>query len=303
MTSREKGFLLLTSRLGDPSRKTLTTPQLRNLAGRARDLDMKDPNRSMTPSDLVKLGYAPEMAQRILDLLSDKELLEYYLHRGARQNCQVLTRVSRGYPAQVRAKLGLESPGCLWAKGDLSLLERPSVSAVGSRDLGHANREFAHEVGVQAARQGYVLVSGNARGADTESQEACLAAGGCVISVVADRLEKQPERERVLYLSEDSFDDGFSAQRAISRNRVIHALSGKTFVSQCAEDIGGTWDGTVKNLKAGWSSVYCFCDGSPASRRLQDMGAVPIEKGQLADFSRLQESQHLFTINTMEETP
>lgn len=291
MTSREKGFLLLTSHLGDPFRKPLTVVQLRNLASRSRELDITDPNRHMIGQDLTQLGYSPEMAERILDLLSDKELLEYYLHRGTRLGCQVLTRVSEGYPMQVRTKLGLDSPGCLWTKGDLSLLERPSVSAVGSRDLRKANREFAYEVGIQAAKQGYVLVSGNARGADTMAQEACLAAGGCVISVVADSLEKQPQRERVLYISEDGFDDGFSAQRAISRNRVIHALSSKTFVSQCTEDSGGTWDGTVKNLKAGWSNVYCFRDGSLASQRLGDMGAVPIAVQQLTDFSVLQEFQ------------
>jgi predicted Rossmann fold nucleotide-binding protein DprA/Smf involved in DNA uptake len=291
LTSREKGFLLLTSHLGDPSRKPLTVAQLRNLASRARELDITDPNRHMIGQDLTQLGYAPEMAERILALLSDKELLEYYLHRGNRLGCQVLTRVSEGYPMQVRTKLGLDSPGCLWMKGDISLLERPSVSSVGSRDLRKANREFAYEVGTQAAKQGYVLVSGNARGTDTVSQEACLAAGGYVISVVADRLEKQPERERVLYISEDSFDAGFSAQRAISRNRVIHTLSSKTFVSQCTEDSGGTWDGTIKNLKAGFSSVYCFRDGSIASQRLADLGAMPIGMQQLSDFSQLQQSQ------------
>ena len=291
MNSREKGFLLLTSHLGDPSRKVLTVAQLRNLAVRAKDLDITDPNRNMQTTDLVRVGYAPDMAQRILQLLDDKELLEYYLHRGARQGCQVLTRVSDGYPMQVRAKLGLDSPGCLWVKGDVSLLGRPSVSAVGSRDLRKANRDFAREVGIQAAKQGYVLVSGNARGADTASQEACLAAGGYVISVVADSLEKQPLRERVLYVSEDSFDERFSPQRALSRNRVIHALSSKTFVSQCAEESGGTWDGTVKNLKAGYSGVYCFRDGSKAAAKLTDLGAMPIDIRQLQDISQLQEFQ------------
>lgn len=291
MNSREKGFLLLTSHLGDPNRKPLTVAQLRNLAIRARDLDITDPNRNMQPTDLVRLGYAPDMAQRILSLLDDKELLEYYLHRGARQDCRVLTRVSDGYPMQVRAKLGLDSPGCLWTKGDLSLLGRPTVSAVGSRDLRKANRDFAYEVGVQAAKQGYVLVSGNARGADTVAQEACLNAGGCVISVVADSLEKLPQRERVLYISEDSFDEVFSPQRALSRNRVIHAFSSKTFVPQCTDGSGGTWDGTMKNLKAGWSSVYCFRDGSGASLRLADMGATLIDTQQLTEIGHLQEFQ------------
>ena len=291
MNSREKGFLLLTSHLGDPSRRPLSVAQLRNLASRARDLDITDPNRHMQPADLVRLGYAPDMAQRILRLLDDKELLEYYLHRGTRQECQVLTRVSDGYPMQVRNKLGLDSPGCLWAKGDLALLGRPTVSVVGSRDLRKANREFAYEVGVQAAKQGYVLVSGNARGADTVAQEACLEAGGCVISVVADSLEKLSQRERVLYLSEDSFDEAFSPQRALSRNRVIHAFSSKTFVPQCTDGSGGTWDGTVKNLKAGWSSVYCFRDGSIASQRLKDLGATLIDAQQLTEIAQLQEFQ------------
>ena len=291
MNPREKGFLLLTSHLGDPSRKVLTVAQLRNLAERARDLDITDPNRNMQPADLVRLGYAPDMAQRILRLLDDKELLEYYLHRGARQDCHVLTRVSDGYPMQVRNKLGLDSPGCLWAKGDLALLGRPTISVVGSRDLRKANRDFAYEVGVQAAKQGYVLVSGNARGADTVAQEACLAAGGCVISVVADSLEKLPRRERVLYLSEDSFDEAFSPQRALSRNRVIHAFGSKTFVPQCTDGSGGTWDGTVKNLKAGWSSVYCFRDGSSASQRLNDLGATLIDAQQLTEIAQLQEFQ------------
>ena len=291
MNPREKGFLLLTSHLGDPARKVLTVAQLRKLAGRAKNLELTDPGRDMTALDLIRIGYAPDMAQRILSLLSDREQLEYYLHRGARQDCRVLTRVSQGYPGRVRAKLGLDSPGCLWTRGDISLLERPSISAVGSRDLGKANREFAREVGIQAAKQGYVLVSGNARGADTVAQEACLDAGGCVISVVADALEKQPLRERVLYISEDSFDESFSPQRAISRNRVIHALSGKTFVAQCGEEKGGTWDGTVKNLKAGWSSVYCFRDGSAAALRLQDMGAQLVERSHLSDIGQLQEFQ------------
>ena len=72
MNPREKGFLLLTSHLGDPNRKPLTVAQLRNLAERARNMDITDPNRNMTPTDLVQLGYAPEMAHRILALLNDK---------------------------------------------------------------------------------------------------------------------------------------------------------------------------------------------------------------------------------------
>ena len=286
MTGREQGFLLLTSWLGDPARKPLSVAQFRALAKRVQASAVTEADRQMTPRDLITLGYSEGEAGRILQLLSDKELLEYYLRKGRKNGCIPLTRVSEGYPAGVRVSLGLDSPGCLWAKGDVTLLDTPCVALVGSRDLQPQNREFAREVGRQAARQGYTLVSGNARGADTAAQQACLEAGGSVISVVADRLESHREKPRVLYLAEEGYDMAFSAQRALSRNRVIHALGQKTFVAQ-SHLSGGTWDGTLRNLQQHYSSVFCFRDGSAAVAEMEQMGATVIGLEALSDIGAL----------------
>lgn len=288
MNAREEGFLLLCSELGVPGRKTLTTAQLRTLAKRVGAARWEEPDRDLTARDLVSLGYSREMAERILILLEDKPLLDYYCQRGKKQNCLPLARVSGAYPQRLLQSLGLDSPGCLWYKGDLSILKLPAISLVGSRDLNPENRAFAREIGRQAALQGYVLVSGNARGADQEAQNACLEAGGKVISVVADSLAGHSLRENVLYLSEEDFDTPFTAQRALSRNRIIHSLGQKTFVAQCGYECGGTWDGTVKNLRFGFSPVYCFCDGSPAQRLLAEMGAQPVDLQNLQDLTKLQ---------------
>lgn len=301
MNGREEGFLLLTSQLGNPDRKVLTTAQLRVLAQRSRQMDVRDPDRELVETDLTALGYSREDAWRVLALLAERELLEYYLLRGHKAGCVPLTRVTAAYPRPIREKLGLDSPGCLWAKGDLSILSRPAVALVGSRNLSPENEKFAREVGKQAALQGYVLVSGNARGADKTAQEACLSAGGQVISIVADSLTGHRERENVLYLSEDGFDLPFSAQRAISRNRCVHAMGRVTFVAQCGYQIGGTWDGSVKNLRFGWSPVVCFRDGSPAMELLLQMGAEGIDTTQLTDFSTLPKPAAGFL--NWEETP
>ena len=291
MNPRERGFALLASHLGDPGRRPLTVPQLRVLAQRVRDLEMDDPQRDLTAEDLTALGYGRELAERILGLLAQEDVLEHYLLRGRRAGCVPVTRVSPDYPLLMRKNLGLDSPGILWAKGDLSLLNTPAVALVGSRDLNPENRRFAEEVGRQAALQGLTLVSGNARGADRAAQEAALEAGGTVISIVADELARQPIRENVLWLSEDGFEEPFSAIRALSRNRCIHAMVWRTFVAQCADGMGGTWDGTVKNLRAGWSGVYCCDDGSEGVQKLCRMGAMPIETGDLKDFSALPERE------------
>ena len=288
MRPAEQGFLLLTSFLGDPNRRPLSLSQMRILGNRMANMQRPSQQRDLTAEDLLSIGYGGAQAQRILSLLEDSLQLERYLLKGKKQGCVPLTRVSGGYPQRLLDALGQESPGCLWAKGDLSLLELPRIALVGSREIRQENREFAWEAGVQAARQGYVLVSGNARGTDRIAQDACLQSGGRVICVIADALSFKAADDRILYLSEDDFDQPFSAQRALSRNRIIHALCEKTLVAQADLHTGGTWDGTSKNLRLGLSNVFCFQDGSSVADALVQLGAEPIIRSQLEDFAGLQ---------------
>ena len=291
MKAAERGFLLLSSHLGEPRRKPLTTAQLRTLAERIRGCSRQEEDRQLKESDLAPLGYSRDMAGHILRLLNEEDVLDYYLHKGAVLGCMPVTRISEAYPYHLRKRLGLDSPGVLWARGNVNLLQQPMVALVGSRELHEENWKFAAEVGRQAAIQGYVLVSGNARGADRTAQESCLAAGGSVISVVADELWKQPLRENALYLSEGDFEETFSAQRAHSRNRVIHALGIVTFVAQSSLHTGGTWSGTVKNLQNHWSDVYMFRDGSEAMVQLEQLGANLIGIEALASFYDLPKAE------------
>ena len=288
MNAPEQGFLLLTSSLGDPMRKPLTVAQFRTLSQRVKQTDPPSVQREMTEADFISLGYDHVMAQRILTLLSQKDQLYWYLAKGRQANSFPISRISANYPAILRKRLGLDAPGCLWAKGDLTLLETKAIALVGSRELQHENLIFAREAGKQAALQGFTLVSGNARGADREAQNACLEAGGSVISVIADRLEKCPVQKNVLFLSEDGFNLEFTTQRALSRNRIIHCLGLLTFVAQCSLQKGGTWDGTVQNLRKQWGTVCCYQDGTPAMRELEQKGATPITIKQLADIPALQ---------------
>lgn len=287
MNNRERGFLLLTSHLGDPLRRPLSVAQFRTLVQRVRAMEYPMEDRELRAADLTALGYGREMAERILLLLEDGEVLDHYLRRGDQSGCMPLTWCSEGYPGVLRQRLGAEATGCFWVKGDVSLLARPMIALVGSRDIDLENRRFARAVGYQAAKQGFVLVSGNARGADRIAQQACLDAGGQVISVLADSLARYAMHEHILYMSEDVFDGAFSSQRALSRNRIIHCLGSRVFVAQCGLQHGGTWDGTTKNLRQEWSPVYCYLDGSAATERLLQMGAEGVQLDDLTNIEAL----------------
>lgn len=287
MTGPELGFLMLASHLSDGSREILSVSQLRRLATAMRNAQGRGEDRPLEETDLIRCGFDLLFSQRILRLLQDEALLEDYLLKANESDCFPLTWASPNYPAEVRRHLRDEAPGCLWAKGDIGLLEQPKISVVGSRKPGIDNARFAYEVGRQAAMQGFVLVSGNAKGVDQMAQQGALDAGGCVISVVADRLCDRPGQDRVLYLSEEDFDADFSSRRALSRNRVIHSLGRCTFVAQSSLHTGGTWSGTCQNLRNGWSDVFVYQDGSPASAELVGHGAKPCSFRDLSDIRAL----------------
>ncbi len=269
-------------------RKPLTVARFRELAKKVSLMERPTRQRELTLQDLQAIGCSGAESAQILELLDQKELLDWYLRIGREAHCVPVTRISDRYPHRLRQTLGLEAPGTLWYQGDISLLEKPKVSLVGSRDLEDLHLSFAREVGRQCALQGYVLVSGHARGADKEAEDACLENGGQVISVVCDSLQAHSPTENVLFLSEDGYNLPFTPYRALSRNRIIHALGEKTFVARCANQKGGTWDGTCKNLRHNWSPVFCCKDGSPAGLELENLGAIPVDETALQDFSGLQ---------------
>ena len=294
MNPREAGFLLLGSCLGDPARRPLTPPQLQRLAARVRLHPIPGADEEeLTPAHLFKLGCSHSEAEHIVSLLSETDRLSAYLDRAGALGLRCLTRANPRYPRRLMRALGDRAPSVLWFDGNLDLLQRTGLSLVGSRELRPENRAFAQAAGLQMARQGYVLVSGGARGADAAAQASCLTGGGQVIAVLAGPLTGASHRN-LLLCCEDSFDLPFSPARALSRNRLIHILGEKTLVAQAAFGSGGTWAGATENLRRGWSPVFCFTDGSPGAKALLERGATGVTISQLTDFSSLQPAQTVF---------
>ena len=277
MTAAEEGVLLLCTRLGSDAAKPLTMAQFRELGLRVRAaMPAGDPIRDLTVRDLLELGYSPEDARHIVGLLDRQTPLTAYLAAGERLGIVPVTRVSPAYPLRISKKRQFSAPPVLFARGDLSLLEQPSVAVVGSRQLRPENVDFAKQAGRIAAKEGLVLVSGNAAGADRTAQDACLNAGGSCVVFVADQLVDHAPHPRILYLSEDGFDLPFSPARALHRNGLIHMQGDKVIAVQCTYGKGGTWEGSLDNLRHGWSPLFAFEDGSRGANALIERGATAI---------------------------
>ena len=288
MTAAERGLLLFCAELGD-GLKPLTPAQFRTLKRRvlAEPQAPGDPDRPLAERDLLALGLEPDFARQVWALSRREGALEAYLSAGAALGIRPLTRLSPDYPARLR-RLGEQAPAVLFYRGDAALLNRPAVALVGSRDLEPAGAAFARRVGELAAKEGLVLVSGNARGADQTAQEACLAAGGAVAAVLPESLaDHDPKVARITYLCLWGWHLPMTPYRALERNRIIHCLGEKTLVAQ-SRVTGGTWEGSRENLRRGWSPLFVHADGGPGCAALRDLGAVPVRLETLTSLSQLQ---------------
>lgn len=280
MIPAERGLLLLCSQLGQEQVRPLTTAQLRLLRRRVLEAGVAtgDPLRDVCVRDFMALGYNAEEANHIMALLSREPILDSYLQAARRRGIFPVTRLTSDYPKALREKRGGDAPPVLFCAGNRTLLQGNCVAVVGSRKLTAAGASFAAAAGRLAAKEGLTLVTGGAEGADVTALETCLAQGGNAVVFVPDdlRLRLSLAGEQCLVCSEQGYDLPFSAQRALSRNACIHMLASKTLVAQTGHGTGGTWSGSIENLKHGWSELYVNQDDSPGAAALLEQGATAV---------------------------
>lgn len=261
-----------------------------------------DDNTQLDAAELLRLGCKPEEAAEILRRLDQRQLLGQYLMKLGQQGIGVTTRISEEYPNRLRETLGQRAPLVLFYAGNAALFQSACIALVGSRKLRRPGKTFAYAAGRAIGQQGLCYCSGGAAGADTEGLLGAVSEGGSAILFLADslfahvtdrRYQKLLSEQRLLLVSEQGPDFEFSTPRALSRNRLIHAMGQKVLVAQSDYGSGGTWNGTMENLKAQWSPVFMFSGepDDPGTRGLIERGASPVELSQLDELSVLGQAQ------------
>ena len=137
-----------------------------------------------------------------------------------------------------------DPPPVLFALGDLTLLTRPTLAIVGSRDHSSYGASVCRCLAGAAAESGVVIASGMARGLDAVAHVAALDAGGATIGVLGNGLGViYPAANRTLYervaadgllLTEFPPGERPSVGSFPRRNRLISGVSRVTVVVEAA---------------------------------------------------------------------
>jgi DNA processing protein len=180
-------------------------------------------------------GLGPELARRVAEYAgtTGADAAARAERALRRLDAVILTEDDPQYPDAFRA---LAEPAfLLFATGDLGLLSRPALAFVGTRSPTAYGREVTEDLAGGLARAGYAIVSGMARGIDTEAHTAALAAGGSTVGVLGHGIDSvyPPEnrklfervRDRGLLLTEMPPGEKPRAGNFPRRNRLIAALS------------------------------------------------------------------------------
>lgn len=190
-------------------------------------------------------GIGGKTAERIatsrdeIDVQAELELAEKY-------GVDILTLNCGGYPD--RLKQIADPPHVLYVKGQLIRDDYLAVAIVGSRMASRYGCEQASRLGNSLALAGFTIVSGLARGIDTDAHRGALSAGGRTIAVQGCGLGKVYPPENVelagmiaengavlseLPLQYEPINNTFPA-----RNRIIAGLSLGTIVVEAAANSG-----------------------------------------------------------------
>lgn len=137
------------------------------------------------------------------------------------------------------------APPILTYRGDVSLASKPSVAMVGARNASAAAVKLARQLAVDLSGQGYVVVSGLARGIDGACHEGALPATIGVIASGIDiayppqhtDLQEQIAREGLL-IAEQPPGTEPRGRHFPSRNRIIAGLAAGTLVVEAAPKSG-----------------------------------------------------------------
>lgn len=232
---------------------------------------------------------------------SDRSSSDDTLQELMERDVDVVLLFEDRYPKSLREIA--DPPPMLFLMGDVDLLNAPGVGMCGSRRVSDAGLHAARISGHRVAAEDLVIVSGYAKGVDTETHLAAIESGGRTVIVLADGiLHFRTKRvftqaglnldERALVVSQFPPRQSWNVGAAMTRNAVIAGL-GRALIVIEAGATGGTLDAGKKALEMGRPVIALeFSDGTPEGNEiLFELGAQRVAStGELT--SMLQQLAH-----------
>ena len=171
---------------------------------------------------------------------------EEEVRRAGQAGVDIITAGEASFPENL--KITPDPPLYLYVKGALLPEDGNAVAIVGTRKPTHYGLTVTHRTAYELAAAGFTIVSGLARGIDTQAHKGAPRAKGRTIAVLGCGIDRAypPENKGLMeeigrrgaVLTENPFGTQPEAGYFPARNRIISGLSRGTVIIEAAEDSG-----------------------------------------------------------------
>lgn len=233
------------------------------------------------------------------------ERVEAELAAGERVGARLILLGDADYPDMLAAVD--PPPPLLWARGDTSLLSRPSIGVVGARIASAGGQRIARGLSQQLGEAGHVVVSGLARGIDAAAHLGALPTG--TVAVLGGGVDDvYPSENADLYrqiveqgciVSESPVGARAQARDFPRRNRIISGLSRGVIVVEAEIRSGSLITARLANEQG--RDVFAV-PGSPLDPRSKGPNELLRQSAILCE--GLEDVERAFTtLRTLREPP
>jgi predicted Rossmann fold nucleotide-binding protein DprA/Smf involved in DNA uptake len=236
---------------------------------------------------LTQLKYSSNEIERIKKLVLRGGAVAFEIDDLSNKGIEVITLFDADYPVLLKRKLKRKTPPILFYAGDINLAKKIGIAVVGSRDVDQTGMEFTRKLVSRASEERLVVYSGGAKGVDSISEITAIENGSAVVSFIADSLSAKIKKKEVLknilqqkllLISDVKPEAGFSAARAMNRNKYIYAAAYGAFVISSDYNKGGTWAGAIENIKNDWTKEFVWNHKEyNGNLKLIEKGAIPYD--------------------------
>ncbi|OQY05952.1 MAG: DNA protecting protein DprA [Planctomycetales bacterium 4572_13] len=208
-----------------------------------------------------KRSVADEIEDRFAEYQKHAESI---LSHCDKHGIDVLTVIDETYPAALRHLS--DPPAVLFCKGNINAITDPkAIAIIGTRNCTETGYRIAEKTAEHFTSEGFVIVSGLARGIDTAAHTGALRARGITVAVVTDvqniypRENKQLAEEIIsnhgILLAENFPGSKISKYHFISRDRLQSALSLGVFLMEAGHKSGALH--AVKAAQRYQRPIFC----------------------------------------------
>lgn len=208
-----------------------------------------------TPEEIWKLsyediigidGFGEKIANAMLDCKYRKDL-DKYIEYMQENKIHIITIYDEEYPNKLRNIY--DSPVTLYVKGNKDILNSNSIAIVGCRNCSNYGKEVSTKFAYDLAKENITIISGMAKGIDSNAHIGCLHAKGRTIAVLGSGLDRIYPKENITLYNKIISNGGAIVSEYVigtiatrmnfpARNRIISGLSDGVIVVEAKEKSG-----------------------------------------------------------------